>query len=314
MGRCVSIGGCAVLAVFLLGCPDAGSIGDGDGNDGTGNGVGGPCETDEFDTCDDDDGNGNEGDSGCERIDLVFSVDPSGSMDEELDAMATDVFPGFASALLDVGGGLQDYRVGVIDACPTPANFHTGGSAGECNFESGESWMTSESSSLNAEFSCVGMIDRQNNCSGQNDDEQPIAAAVASLSSPAIDNANQGFLRDDALLVVVAITDEDECPDHPDCSDTGDSRADGLYSQLVAVKGDVRKTVFLGIGGGLPSGCAPGTYGDADPANLLNKVTNRFTDEGRGVWWDLCAGQLEDGLSEAIAIIDSACRDFPTVD
>ena len=225
------------------------------------------------------------------------------------------VFPAFADALIDIGGGLEDYRVAVLDGCPTPADFHTRGSDGECNYVGGDVWMTSESSALNNEFKCVGDIYTESNCAGENDDEQPVGAVIASLTSPFGDGDNRGFLRDDALLVVVAITDEDECPDSPDCNNKSDGMADNLYAQLVSLKGDVRKMVFLGIGGGVPGGCpGGGAYGEAQPATLLDKVTNRFVEHNRGVWWDLCVGRLEDGLTEAIAIIDSACREFPQVD
>ncbi|MCP4447874.1 MAG: hypothetical protein GY811_21440 [Myxococcales bacterium] len=254
------------------------------------------------------------------KIDLVFSVDPSSSMTEELAAMSADVFPAFATALRDIGGGLEDYRVAVIDGCPTPADFHTRGeTTTDCSFQSGELWMNSSSTALDAEFSCVGDIYKTSDCSGANDDEQPIGAAIASLTPPFSTGENSGFLRDDALLVVVTITDEDECPTFPDCNDTSDAKATEIFNSLAGVKGDVRKMVYLGIGGGLPDGCpdtgvGAGAYGGAAPAILTNKVSQLFISESRGVSWDLCDGQLEDGLTEAIQVIEQACQDFPDID
>ena len=35
-----------------------------------------------------------------------------------------------------------------------------------------------------------------------------------------------------------------------------------------------------------------------------------FKAQGRGVFWDLCKGDLEKGLMEALATIESACNDF----
>jgi hypothetical protein len=282
------------------GCGDDSGGGGGDGDGGAGNGDGGG---------DNEFNDGGLPASACKKIDLVFSVDPSGSMTDELDAMRTDVFPAFATALIDVGGGLDDYRVGVIDACPDPANYHTRGEAtNDCNFQSGEVWMESSSTALVDEFTCVGDIYKTFNCSGDNDDEQPASAALAALEPPYSTNQNAGFLRNDALLVVIAITDEDETP-------TGSAQtSQQLYDRLVAVKGDVRRMVFLGIGGGLPSGCSNGAYGQADPANLLNDLTNKFIAQNRGIWWDLCVGNLEDGLGEAIAVIESACAEFPPIE
>ena len=292
-------------AGFLAACGSSDAAGDGDGGGGGGgNGDGGG-------------GNGEFIDAAvpqsCKKIDLVFSVDPSGSMSQELAAMSSDVFPAFATALRTVGDGLEDYRVAVIDGCPTPANFHTRGqSNSDCGFESGEVWMDSASGALEDEFSCVGDIYKASDCSGDNDDEQPIGAAIASLSAPFSTGENAG------LLVVVTITDEDECPTFPNCNDTSDTKATEIFDSLVAVKGDVRKMVYLGIGGGAAgcpdSGAEAGAYGAADPAVLTNKISQLFVGEERGVTWDLCDGRLEDGLTEAIEVIEQACRDFPIID
>jgi hypothetical protein len=286
------------LAIFGCGDDDGNGNGDGDGGANAGRDGG---------------GNNEFGDGGsaaaCKKVDLVFAVDPSGSMTDELMAMSTDVFPGFASALQNVGGGLEDYRIGVIDACPDPANFHTRGeSSSDCNFQSGEAWMTSASTALNAEFTCVGDIYKTFNCSGNNDDEQPASAAITALTTyHATGQPNAGFLRNDALMVVVAITDEDEQPA------PNNKSAMELYNELVAIKGDVKKMVFLGIGGG-SGGCDPGTYGQADESVKLKSLTDLFIGQERGVFWDLCQGRLEDGLTDAMAVIEQACAEFPPIE
>jgi hypothetical protein len=241
----------------------------------------------------------------CRRVDVVIAVDGSGSMSEELRAMRDTIFPAFASRLGSIGGGLDDFRVATLDACPTPAAYHTRGKGGECNFHGGHPWIESASPNLQAEFACVGDVDTTSNtCTGDDDDERPASTAAASLELPFLTTENAGFARADALLVVVAITDEDEQP-------IPDMTAQGVHDRLVATKGDVRRMVFLGIGGG--SSCN-GAYGSAQEATKLKAITDRFTAEQRGVWWDLCAGHLEDGLEQAIAIIESACAELPTID
>jgi hypothetical protein len=299
MNAAVPLGLFFLLAASACADDSLGNGGQG-GGDGTGNsGFGGSGN--EFNIGGSGGGIG-PGDSGCKLVDLVFSVDNSGSMSEEKEAMADDVFPAFASALLNVGNGLDDYRIGVLDACPLPAGYLTSGVGGPCNFASGQVWMESSDPDLVAEFACVGDIDSSaSQCSGDNDDEQPASTAAASLEPPASTGPNAGFLRDDALLVVVAITDEDEQP-NPGAS------AQEVHDRLVATKGDVKKMVFLGIGGA--SSCN-GAYGSADEATVLKEVTDLFIAEGRGVFWDLCAGQLESGLDDAMAVIEQACSEFP---
>jgi hypothetical protein len=239
--------------------------------------------------------------------------------------MASEVFGGqngFARSLINISDGLDDYQVGTLDACPTPASFNTTGEpAGpvdddngsvDCNFASGQPWIVGTAlrapADVTAEFECVGAIDRVKNggnmtagsCTGNNDDEQPVNAAIAALTDPFISNENAGFMRPDALLVVIAITDEDEQP-------TPDKTAAELYDQLVAAKGDVKNMVFLGIGGG--SDCS-GAYGTADNAQKLHNVADMFIAQERGVWWDLCQGNLGGGLDQALQVIETACDEF----
>jgi len=292
------------------------------------------CPFDETPDCSgggDDDGGGGDGGGGeetsCRHIDIVVAVDSSGSMQEEMEAMADEVFGGpngFANALLSISEGLDDYRVGTIDACPTPAVMHTRGAGGECNFASGERWIVGtpdrNPDEVISEFECVGDIwapgDQQ--CTDnpeegtKDDDEQPALSVLRALEPPYLNGENAGFLRDDAVLVVVAITDEDE-----ELLGTGGNptTVQGLYTELVAAKGSVNNMVFLGIGGGVPDGCNNGAYGRADPAHQLKALTDLFIAQDRGVWWDLCDGNLGDGLSQAIEVIEQACDEFePPID
>jgi hypothetical protein len=316
-----------LLGPWAVGCGDDGGSGnDGEdsggdaGNDGSGD-AGDDDADDDADDADDNDGSGDGGPSGfaCKHLDLLFVVDPSGSMTDEMEAMGSEIFPAFAGALLTISEGVDDYQVGTIDACPLTATLHTRGDGGECNFSSGEPWILGtpdrEPVDVTSEFSCVGdlWIDppQSHGCNTENDeDEQVMSASISALTPPFITAENAGFLRDDAVLVVIAVTDEDE----EIVNGSGRTTAQEFYDDLVAAKGDVKEMVFLGIGGGVPDGCTDGTYGAADPAQMLYDVTQLFVAEERGVWWDLCQGQLQDGLSEALEVIEQACDEFGGVD
>jgi hypothetical protein len=235
---------------------------------------------------------GSDAGQGCEHLDVLFALDNSGSMSEEKSAMANQVFPAFAEQLLGTAG-IQDFRAAVIDACPLPASFHTRGMSGECNFEGGADHMVSSSSALVGEFACVADLWADDiQCSGKNDDEQPASAAAAALAS------NASFLRDEALLVIVAITDEDEQP-------VPQASVGEVHDALVAAKADPNHVVFLGIGG--KSFCQ-GVYGEADHAVTLEALAASFGK--RGVFWDLCGGELAAGLGAAVGAIDQACSEF----
>jgi len=297
--------------------PFGGVVGDGDTGGGDGDsGGGGGGDGDSLLT-----GTSGDGPSGglvsgpdanvCKHVDLIISVDGSGSMTEELQAIRDEVFPAFADRLLEVGVGLDDFRVGTLDACPSPANLHTRGTGGQCNFEGGNVWIESSSSNMRDEFACVGAIFQDDhNCSGNNDDEQPASAAAKALESEFGGGVNSGFSRYDSLLVVIAITDEDEQPTETD------QNAQAVYNRLVAAKGgDASRVVFLGIGGGGGGGGqnpfedCQGPYGGAQEASVLRGITEQFGP--RGFFWDLCEGRLEDSLDEVFAIIERACDDLP---
>src|SRR6185503_2264588 len=159
----------AVVLALSAACGDDGGGGDGGDSDAGG---------------DPDGGGGGHIDGGgddfaCKHLDIVIAVDGSSSMNEEMAAMGSEVFPGFADALLDISDGLEDYRVGVVDACADEPTFNTSGEPGTpeectqssadqgsdaCNFASGEAWIeatpATDPQDVKREFRCVGQIDR----------------------------------------------------------------------------------------------------------------------------------------------------------
>lgn len=248
-------------------------------------------------------------DGACKKVDVILAVDNSGTMQEEVAALRGPVFDALPEALLAVGDGLDDFHLAVIDACPKPAYYHNWGKDGACDYETGKNYMTSSSPELLAEFSCVTNLTNagynatldmcQDAGELKDDDEQPALTAAASVSPAAIAAANSGFLRDDAVLWVIAITDEDEEGFGPD--------AQGIAQQLIDAKGDINDIVFLGVGG--KSSCE-GPYGSADQANLLRSVTEQFEAANRGIFWDLCQGDLPAAFAAALPLVDDACVNF----
>lgn len=234
------------------------------------------------------------------HVDVVLAVDDSTSMQDEIAALQGPVFDSFPGALLAVGKGLRDFRLAVIDGCIDPPYFHDSGESGDCRFATGTNYMVSSAPTFAQEYACVmdlsthGYQGQPDRCTGRHDDdEQPASTAAAALAQ--VDGPNAGFLRDDALLLLVVITDEDELPMPP----VGPEQ---LAEELIAAKGDVDELFVLGIGG--DRDCPEGPYGKAAPARTLRAMTDVFIDAGRGVWWDLCQGRLEDAFALAIETLD----------
>jgi hypothetical protein len=133
---------------------------------------------------------------------------------------------------------------------------------------------------------------------------------------------NEGFLRDDALLVLVFITDEED--DHeveiPNCSQSATSGSQGEPAQwfqyFVDVKGDERKVVVLSLVG--PSDptkqcpelekCGDGVDG-AEIAQRIIEFTGMFTHGFVGAVCEPYGPQF----AEALSVIRSACETFVPV-
>ena len=285
---------------------DAGDGEASDGSDGGGGSEsdgGGSGGLPDFDT-DGQDPDGTE-DAGCDKVDVLLAVDNSGSMQEEIAALQGPVFDSFPQQLLAVNGGLLDFQLGVIDACNNPAYLHNWGAPGDCNFANGANYMVSTNPALAAEYGCVTQLDQtgfdgiSDNCSGDNDDEQPANTAADAVVDTM--NMNVGFVRDDAVLLVVAITDEDEKP-------LPSQSAQEVANKIISAKGgDIDDVVFLGIGG--DANC-DGPYGSAEEASTLREITQIFEGAGRGLWWDLCGGDLETAFSTVVGVVDTACSEF----
>ena len=233
-------------------------------------------------------------------------------MSEEHAALQGPVFDSFPQALLDINNGIDDFQLAVIDACPKPAVFHNWGDAGACNFSTGVNHMISTSPALATEFACVttfparGYNDQPDNCiddgAFKDDDEQPGLTSAESVSPMNVMGANFGFVRDDAILFVVAITDEDE-----ELADVGSVQE--IHDRLIAAKGgDPASVVYMGIAGA--SECN-GPYGSALNATVSQSLAGLFAADGQGLFWDLCQGNLEMAFQTAIStIVDDACQGF----
>ena len=136
--------------------------------------------------------------------------------------------------------------------------------------------------------------------------EGMLAAIAPDMVGPG--GCNEGFLRDDAVLVVTVITDEE---------DDGDSQGDPMswHDDLLARKnGNATAVVVLGLlgdtslpGAVCPPDSVPGSTGGEYSPRLISFVES-FGD--RGLWGSVCAPDYSDFFEQAVALIDTACEEF----
>jgi hypothetical protein len=223
------------------------------------------------------------------QLDLVFVVDNSSSMREEQDNLRAN-FPDFMTELQNIPGGLPDTRIGIISS-----NFGAGQTmpAPECSpigdrgvFQvkpnCGLDVNTARWLSINAMgmpnfqgalptvFSCLAALGT-NGC-GYEHQLQSLRAAFA--ENVAVENA--GFLRRDAYLGIVILSDEDDCSGEPESLVYKDQVPGQAGSVRCSLKGHVCNgqpvPPMVGFRAPLAS-CAPAQHNNT-PDDKLNSLIN----------------------------------------
>ena len=175
----------------------------------------------------------------------------------------------------------------------------------DCNFANGLRYMDSNEPDLGATFACAANV----GVGSTQGTERPMEAMVEAVSPGTTAAAcNAGFIREDAILVVTFVTDED---------DSGDSsgNVDSWRQALIDAKGgDESSIVVLGLFGDNDQAgaiCPPfdeDSSNGAEPSENLRNFVDSFGD--RGIAGSVCADSYNDFFQSAVDIIDTTCEDF----
>ena len=257
------------------------------------------------------------GGAGCQKVDLLFVIDNSGSMQDEQASLIAS-FEGFVNGIQAELDSADSYHIGVVttdaydDNAPGCQGLghlvtQTGGegsSATDClPFTTGKRFLDNTEPNLQDKFACIAQV----GISGSGDEVQAQAgytAVTKSLSEPGA--CNDGFIREDALLVVVFITDEDDAPDCvPIIGCLGGSGGDppDWAAQFTQSKNGIQDNIVMLalVGQSGNNSCG------ADHCTRLIALTNWFINGSSG---DICAPSYEGFFTEAISVIDTACDNF----
>jgi hypothetical protein len=272
---------------------------------------------------------------GCNQMDFLFVIDNSGSMGQEQENLAANL-PNFIN-LIDQYQTKQgfplDYRVAVTTAgrdvqytIKAPAPFDSipvveGGDNGEMRQDCGMTrrWMERGDPNLTDTFACVSNV----GVSGPGA-EMPLLGMEWSLSKRVEDGTNAGFLRDDALLAMVFVTDQDDCSrdddgftvygDRGTCFNPEDEGIIALphyLSFLDSLKGNRMRWASAIVAGTEQDSCSS-TFGDAAEAVRMLDFADQAGDNT--IVSSICEGDLTVALAEAVEKFEEACNTFPPVD
>jgi hypothetical protein len=274
-------------------------------------------------------------DEGCRAVDFLFVIDNSVSMEGE-QASLVGAFPGFMDTIQSTLPADSDYHVLVTDTdewgrCNTanpwmgidPSSETCNGyieqtvfeecdrtlgagvvhPAGQyasnmlCQLQGGNRYIVAGEPDLGAAFGCIAQVGVAGHSS-----ERPMDAMVAAVQ-PGINGAggcNEGFLRNDALLVIAFMSDD---PHYEDAIGPQE-----WYDAVVQAKlGDPSAIVVLGL---TPNwdGCR-----DGDPAPKgahWTEFIEMFGDQG--IHGNVC-GTAEEYVAffeMAVSTIDQACNEY----
>lgn len=309
---------------------DSGSGGSGTGGSGL-DGLDGADDLHDLPGADD----GMTPEEGCRAVDFVFIIDNSVSMENEQAALV-EAFPGFIDTIKTTLAADSDYHIMVADTdewgrCNTanpwmgidPTSETCNGyinmtmfeecdrtlgagvvnPAGQyasnmiCPLQGGHRYMDASEPDLANAFSCVAQVGTAGNSA-----ERPMDSMVAALQ-PGINGAggcNEGFLRDDALLVVTFMSDD---PNYEDALGPQE-----WYDAVVQAKlGDPSAIVVLGL--------TPAWDGCRDAMAMTNgehwaEFIAMFGEQG--LHGNVCSTAQEyvDFFQAAVSTIDQACNEY----
>lgn len=206
------------------------------------------------------------------KADILFVVDNSGSMGDHQTNLANNISL-FTSTFLEKS--IIDYNIAVINT--DNGGIYTTGFC--CGKFVGETKIISKTT-LRANY-----VLRQNLLVGINGsgEESPFGAVLNALSPALLQDWNSGFLRNDAALIVVFITDAE---------DQSDASAQELYDYLLRLKNG-RKHRLLAYGALVPT-IEVGCRRDEDRVypRKIEQFLSMVPNAGRSNVFSLCDEQF----------------------
>ncbi|MBW2458143.1 MAG: hypothetical protein JRI68_26805 [Deltaproteobacteria bacterium] len=264
---------------------------------------------------------------GCQKIDVLFTLDHSASMQEEIGALSSSqAFTEVVNALSEVNCGDIEFRVGLADDYH-PAFIVPGGWSGSVPwFDSAEMAIGAIATNFTAAAQALmGGAATPTGC------EHVLSNATELLKTD-----STGFIRDDALLVLILVTDVDDYGEYDQNSWLAGGACAGfgcneppppmntLQADLLALKnGDDKGIATIVIAGdpnisagvnmcNQPGSCAGGMGFLAFHADRLWAFAG-LQAGSNGVAADICAGaqSVPTAIRDAFnGKIDLACKGF----
>lgn len=252
----------------------------------------------------------------CEKVDVLYVIDNSGSMADEQETLIEN-FDQFIGDMQVALQNVDSYHIAVtttddyaayeklpfdppvnksVQLCQQLGGFVVESASGSCSpFGGGNNFIT-ELDNLTQKFACVADVGVHGS-----PDEKPGAAMVRALELGAkADGCNAGFLRGDALLILVLLTDE---------NDVSPTAPGDWYEQVVALKGgDPERVVVLALLWDETYEPCTQSYNGELTGTRLREFAEQFPNHAVG---SLCDDSFAGFFAQTVPTIDEACDTFP---
>lgn len=257
----------------------------------------------------------------CNKMDLVFVIDDSGSMQEEQSNLATN-FPMFATLLsnyVTADGEHIDYRIAVTTTgkdlsytitsgpitLPQSESGDNGAFRNNCNMA--KRFLEPTDANMEQVLTC-----RANVGTGGPSFEMPLLMTKWALGNRVMDGTNAGFLRDDALLGIVMLTDEDDASTEQNnftVTATSQPPVDFHPADLITfldnLKGHRTRWAAGVIAG--ETDCSS-SFGDAAKATRLQDFVSQANGTStQASFSSICDGDLTGALQKTLDTFQTAC-------
>lgn len=237
---------------------------------------------------------------GCAKVDYLFVIDNSASMGDNQQKLI-ESFEVFIEGVQRTQDRLQSVHVGVVTTDVYAANEepckalgglvtktagHNSSDAACGPYANGRNYMT-ERDDLATAFPCAAQVGTTGSTQ-----EHPLEALTSAASKMQGEGeCNEGFIRDDALLVAVIVTDEDD-----------PGQAAHRYEKLVDAKNGFADNVVV-VSLVNPPGGSCSLSGHATVAHELTAFSQMFQ---HSFIAPVC-GDYAQAFSQATAVVEAAC-------
>jgi hypothetical protein len=242
----------------------------------------------------------------CTGVDLVFVLDDSEPMLEEQIRLRSSALAFVQQIVANIPTLADGINIGVIT---TDDELFVQANAEACGpYEGGNNWMLSSSTVLQTELECalnVGVAGSPN--------ERPMDMLIASLADENLmpGGFHAGFLRDEALLVVVLVTNEEDDFEIDTSWGSAGDPADWVAAVAERKGGYERNVVVLSLLGiEKPNACPDFQWDGTEGAQVsprLGEFTQAFP---QGAVGDICEQEYATFLLGVVPGVVAACGNY----